>query len=129
MQALCHWEVHREETPETLDDFMASRNMPTGTMKHAARIVRRYWEQRGRIDECIAGAAENWNIPRISAVERNILRVAVVELKGDKVPPKVAINEAIEIGREYGGQDSPRFINGVLDAVLKRLQKPASEND
>ncbi len=56
-------------------------------------------------------------------VERNVMRVAVIELLDDKVPPKVALNEAIEIGREFGGADSPRFINGVLDEVLTRIRE------
>jgi N utilization substance protein B len=129
MQALCQWEVHHEETSEALDDFLEFPGTAATARKHAAETVRTFWEQHERIDERIAGAAENWDISRISAVERNILRVAVVELSADKVPPKVAINEAIEIGREYGGEDSPRFINGVLDAVLRGLQKPARESD
>ena len=129
MQALCQWEVHREETPEALDDFMASRDTPAGATNYAAEIIRMFWDQNERIDERIAAAAENWDLSRISPVERNILRVAVVELSVETVPPKVAINEAIEIGREYGGEDSPRFVNGVLDAVLKRSQTSARDND
>ncbi len=129
MQALCQWDVHRDETSEALDDFLESQEPAATARKHAAETVRSYWEQRERIDERIAGAAENWDISRISAVERNILRVAVVELSTEKVPPKVAINEAIEIGREYGGENSPRFINGVLDAVGRGLQTPVKESD
>ncbi len=108
---------------------MASRDMPRTATKYAAKIVRMFWEQRQRTDKRIADAAQNWDISRISPVERNILRVAVVELTTQMVPPKVAINEAIEIGREYGGEDSPRFINGVLDAVLKPSQGPTKESD
>ena len=62
-------------------------------------------------------------------VERNVMRVAVVELLEDEAPHKVVLNEAIDIGREYGGQDSPRFINGVLDMVLKRLQRRKTTQD
>ena len=73
------------------------------------------------MDGQIAGAAKRWDLERISLVERNIMRVAVVELSAGRVPPKVVLDEAIEIGREFGGADSPRFINGVLDEILKRL--------
>ncbi|MHC4090857.1 MAG: transcription antitermination protein NusB [Planctomycetota bacterium] len=62
---------------------------------------------------------EHWELARLSPVERNLIRVALGELAGGEVPPKVVINEAIEIGREYGGADSPRFINGILDALWK----------
>ena len=129
MQALCHWEVHSEQTPEALGDFIESRDKPTSTAKYAAEMVRAFLGDRQRVDELISDAAQNWDLPRMSPVERNVLRVAVVELSTDKVPPKVAINEAIEIGREYGGKESPRFVNGVLDAVMKRLAGLPGETD
>ena len=74
------------------------------------------------IDGAIASAAQRWELARISLVEGNIMRVAVVELTDGSVPPKVVLSEAIEVGREFGGAESPRFINGVLDEVFKRLQ-------
>ena len=64
---------------------------------------------------------------RLSPVERNVIRVAMVELPGGEVPPKVVINEAVEIGREFGGADSPRFINGILDALWKHGEEVRSE--
>jgi len=119
MKALCQWEVQREESAESLDDLLAAQGEPKVATRYAAKISKAYWDQRERIDTCIASASKNWDISRISSVERNVMRVAVVELLADRIPPKVAINEAIEIGREYGGEDSPRFLNGVLDAILR----------
>ncbi len=63
----------------------------------------------------------------MSPVERNVMRVAVVELMEGDTPPKVAVNEAIEIGKEFGGQESPRFINGILDEVLRRTARGATD--
>ena len=71
----------------------------------------------------MAAASDKWDVSRISPVERNIIRLAIVELTGDDVPPKVAINEAIEIARQYGGAESPKFVNGVLDVVFKSLEQ------
>ena len=63
---------------------------------------------------------EHWELQRLSPVERNVIRVALVELPAGEVPPKVVINEAIEIGRLFGGAESPAFINGILDALWKQ---------
>jgi N utilization substance protein B len=119
MKALCQWEVQQDKSTESLDDFLTSQEGAKSVSKYAAALAKRYWDQHVRIDECISAASENWQMSRISSVERNVMRVAVVEFLTEKVPPKAVINEAIEIGREFGGENSPRFINGVLDAILK----------
>ncbi len=75
---------------------------------------------REQIDEFIRKACEHWRIERIAYVDKNVLRIGVFEMifSGD-VPPKVAIDEAIEMGKKYGSEDSHEFINGVLDRILK----------
>lgn len=123
MQALCQWDVQHDESPETLRGFLSTQEVPKSVADHATELVKGFWAQQRRIDDGIKAAATKWDLSRISPVERNVMRVAIVELLGDEVPFKVVLNEAIEIGRAYGGQDSPRFINGVLDAVLKSLQQ------
>ncbi len=121
MQALCQFEAQQDESPEALEDLFVSRDASRSASRYATKLVEGYWARRDRADEMIAQAAERWELSRISMVDRNIMRVAIVELLERKVPPKVAVNEAVEIGREYGGEDSPRFINGVLDKVLKTM--------
>jgi N utilization substance protein B len=75
-----------------------------------------------RIDRMIADAASNWRLVRIAATDRNLLRIAIFEmLEMADVPPQVAINEAVEIAKRFAGEDSPKFINGVLDAVWTTL--------
>ncbi len=82
--------------------------------------VRRH---RGAIDERISGVARNWKIERMSRVDRNILRIATFELlHAEDVPPKVSLNEAIEIAKVYGTEDSGAFINGVLDRISRDVQ-------
>ena len=81
-------------------------------------LVRGVLDERARIDELLAAAAEHWRLDRLPHVDRNILRVATYELlrPGD-VPASVVIDEAIEIAKRFGGRESPPFVNGVLDQV------------
>src|SRR3990167_2224886 len=87
-------------------------------------------KKRAMIDEIIEKAAPDWPIDKISVVDRNILRIGLTELLfGDRkeVPPKVAINEAIELAKTFGGENSGKFVNGVLGAVYKELGEPGKD--
>ena len=84
-------------------------------------VITIFWQHVQSVDKQIGDAAERWSFDRISSVERNTMRVAVTELTCLEVPPKVVLDEAIEIAREYGGQESPRFVNGVLDRIFQML--------
>jgi transcription antitermination protein NusB len=84
-------------------------------------LVRRTTEQRDRIDELIREHVEKWEMDRIAVLDRLILRQSICEiLFFPDIPPKVTINEAIEIAKKYSTEKSDKFINGVLDAVLHR---------
>ena len=73
---------------------------------------------RARLDELIGAAAEHWQLPRLSRVDLNVLRLATFEmLERPEIPAAVTINEAIEIARRFGSEDSPAFVNGVLDHI------------
>lgn len=76
-----------------------------------------------QLDRLISEAATNWRLERIAPTERNLLRIAVYEMLGrEDVPSQVAINEAVEIAKRFAGEDSPKFINGVLDSVKGKLE-------
>lgn len=76
------------------------------------------------LDAKIAESAKNWRLSRMSVLDRNIIRLAVYEMMfKEEVPPRVAIDEAIELAKRYCGEDSPAFINGILDAILKNIDK------
>jgi N utilization substance protein B len=78
-------------------------------------------EHLPEIDRALADALDNWSFERLSVIDRGVLRIGAVELLySDDVPPKVAIQEAIRLAEAYGGNESPRFVNGVLDALYKR---------
>jgi len=88
------------------------------------------FEKRPRLDDIIEKAAPDWPIEKIAMVDRNVLRIGLYELLfGDRkeVPPKVAINEAIELAKTFGGESSGRFVNGVLGAVYKELGEPGKD--
>jgi N utilization substance protein B len=92
----------------------------------ADELVRGTKDKQSKVDALIRQFAEHWDLDRMALVDRNILRLAVYELLlPSAVPPKVAINEAIEIAKKFGTQESSRFINGVLDRIAKEL-RPAS---
>ncbi len=129
MQALCQWEVQKDESLESLDDFLTAGDPADSVVDYAKRLVLAYLEKRQGIDDRISAAAENWSLSRMSPVERNAMRLAIAEMLDDTIPAKVALDEAIEIGREYGGAESPRFINGVLDLVMRRMDRtPTDQN-
>lgn len=88
----------------------------------AEKLVCGVYGKRREIDERIVGASRNWRLERMARVDRNLLRLAVYELSFESdLPPKVAINEAIEIAKRFGTNESPAFINGVLDKILEDI--------
>jgi N utilization substance protein B len=93
-------------------------------------LIDQILKKRTVIDEIIEKAAPDWPLDKISIIDRNILRIGLAELIfGDRkeVPPKVAINEAIELAKTFGGENSSKFINGVLGAVYKEIGEPGKE--
>ena len=77
-----------------------------------------------KINEMLDKYADNWDLERMATIDRNILRIATYELLfTDEIPPKVAINEAIEIAKKYGDKDSGKFVNGILDKISKKERK------
>lgn len=90
----------------------------------ADELVRGTLAHRAEIDQVLADQAEHWSLSRMALLDRNILRMAVYELLWrEDIPEKVTINEAIELAKTYGGQDSGKFVNGILDKV-KGLKPP-----
>ncbi len=121
MQALCLFEQLGDDFAADLDAFLADENPPKAMQTYARGIVDDYRTDRNAIDECIQSVVDNWELKRLASVDRNIMRVAVCELMHrTAVPPKVAVNEAIEIGKDFGTKESAAFINGILDAIVKR---------
>ncbi|MBU4376755.1 MAG: transcription antitermination factor NusB [Candidatus Omnitrophica bacterium] len=90
----------------------------------AGQLVKGVVENMKEIDATITKYATNWQIDRMAVVDRNILRIAAFEiLRLDDIPPKVSINEAIDIAKKYGDKDSGKFVNGILDKISKEKAK------
>jgi transcription antitermination protein NusB len=92
----------------------------------AEPLIRGTLEHRNEADEIIKKHAKNWELHRIAAVDRNVLRLAIYEmLHRDDIPPVVSINEAVDIAKKFSTQDSGKFVNGILDKVKGELMRPA----
>jgi N utilization substance protein B len=134
LQTLFEWDfaVEKDTTPEEmlernieefgpgLDDSLFMQELLLGVIK-----------KQTIIDEVIEKAAPDWPIAKISVVDRNILRLGLYELlfgDRDQVPPKVAINESIELAKSFGGENSSRFINGVLGGVYREIGEPGKDD-
>lgn len=107
---------------ERFELFCALYQVNKKARSYAVTLLQGITDHLDRVDQLIAAAASNWRLSRIAATDRNLLRIAVFEmLERADVPPQVAINEAVEIAKRFAGEDSPKFINGVLDAVRTTL--------
>jgi len=110
------------------DEFARSFGPGGADIAYAAELVRRVAAGRQGLDSAIAAAAKNWDVERISVVERNLLRMGCAELSpGSDVPAASVINEAVELAKEFGDAASGGFVNGVLDAI--RRARPDGEPD
>ncbi|MDB5204048.1 MAG: NusB antitermination factor, utilization substance protein [Candidatus Taylorbacteria bacterium] len=133
MQTLFEWDFHDKKITDLAPSLERNaEEFATGVAdepfmrKLTEGILKKYPD----LDKIISKAAPDWPLEKIATIDRNILRIGLFELLfGDKleVPPKVAINEAIELAKTYGGENSGKFINGVLGAVYKELGEPGKD--
>jgi len=99
----------------------SEKQLKSNTKEYTQNLVLGINEQKEKIDELISAHAKEWDISRIAAVDLNILRISIYEMyfASSKIAPNIVINEAVEIAKVYGGDDSPRFINGILGKIVK----------
>ena len=130
LQSLFEWDlnnIEKKDVPETLmrnvEEFAPNKT----DLPFMEKLLDGVLQKQGELDQVIEKAAPEWPIDRISPVDRNILRLGLYELlfaDRNEVPAKVAINEAIELAKQFGGDNSSRFVNGVLGAVYKEIGEP-----
>jgi transcription antitermination protein NusB len=124
---------HRSERVDAIDEVFeavaAHFELPEGARAFAKELVAGVAKQRDAIDALIALHATNWRVARMAAVDRNVLRMAVYEMRHGATPCTVAIDEAVELARRFGSERSSAFVNGVLDAVARSVdpREPAYE--
>ena len=118
LQALFYMDMHRDPVDDPVGLFCGcfTQNRPAGPFFH--RLVDGVQENSETIDTVIEQFSSNWKLSRMSCVDRNVLRIAVFELLYcADIPPKVSINEAIDVGKRFGTEESGAFINGILDSI------------
>jgi len=122
MQILYESDVAGHPIDEVLARYLEDQSFSQPTRRYVERLVLGILEDRGRIDAMIAAAAPAFPFEQLPPVDRNILRIAVYELLHEAdVPLKAAINEAVELAKIYGGENSSRFVNGVLGTIATNL--------
>ena len=123
LQMLYQYDLSRE-SEYLLDGYWKGKEITENVKEFSNNIVEGVIKNLSMIDNKISQSASNWSIERMAAVDRNILRMATYELLfRNDIPAKVTLNEAIEIAKRYGGDDSGAFINGILDRILKDHQE------
>jgi N utilization substance protein B len=123
LQILFELEFNDADLDVLLARYWKDKKVDRPTQKYADWLVRGVVLRRADVDGLIQGSSKHWRIPRMPFVDRNILRIAVFELLEEKlVAPAVIINEAIEIAKRYSGDTAAVFVNGVLDAVRKKIE-------
>ena len=134
MQSLFEWDFHQKD-PERLPLIIERNKHEFGPgldeeYGFIDRLVNGAVDNREHIDAIIEKAAPEWPIDQITSVDRAVLRLGLYELlfgSREEVPPKVAINEAIELAKSFGGESSGRFVNGVLGTVYREIGEPGKE--
>lgn len=114
-------ELTRRNILETSTSFWAEKETIDDAVKtYTDRIIEGVHTRIEQIDELISKYATNWQLKRMAVIDRNVMRLSVFELLFlDDIPPKVAINEGVELAKKYGDMESSKFVNGVLDKIHK----------
>jgi transcription antitermination factor NusB len=123
MQGLYQLDAQGSDLLELLGEFFVENSPDDSVRRLAADWCKGTWENLTQCDELITASTIKWQLSRLSSVDKSILRLAVYQLKFCKdIPPRVVINEAIELAKKFSTAQSPAFVNGVLDAVLKKVR-------
>ena len=122
LQILYQWDMRKQPVAESIDAFYGSlysdeSSVPPPRDEFLEQLVRGTAETAAEIDGLISSHAEHWRLERMPAVDRNILRLAIYEMRNIGTPAAVVIDEALELARRFSTEESVQFVNGVLDAV------------
>ena len=126
VQYLYQREMQGDQSDQALEEFYEMRGLSPSGKRFCNELLQGWMQHREEIDDVIARNARNFEFNRLSAVDRNVLRIACHEiLFRSDIPAPVAINEAIEIAKKYSTEDSGKFVNGVLDNIRKQKSSVA----
>lgn len=122
LQMLFEWDMARQKPARIKQLFWKSARAADSTRKFANQLFEGSVSEADSSDRLVEKLSENWRLDRLAAVDRNILRLAIYELRFGTAPAKVVIDEALELAKKFSSADAPAFLNGVLDAAWKKLK-------
>ena len=129
LQALYQFDAGSDSTPDIVRESLGESAGDEATHQAGFALATEAWEHRAEADAAVAALSPDWPTHRQPVVDRNILRLAFYEMTRGGTPPKVAINEAVELAKEFATDRSPMFINGVLDKIFKSMRDRESPPD
>ena len=123
MQMLFQWEMSQQEPAKLEAKFWKSAKAAEQTRTFANQLFEGAARDSKALDELISEHAENWRLERLSVIDRAILRLALHEMRATDTPPKVVINEAVELAKKFSSEEAGGFVNGILDSFRKLMQE------
>lgn len=124
LQMLYQWEITREPMDKVAESFWRVRTTTDETRARAERLARGAQEQVATIDAAIASVSAHWRLERLAAVDLSILRLGAYELMMERAtPPAVILDEAVEMAKRFGEAETPAFVNGILDAIMRQVRE------
>jgi len=124
LQALYAHEVSDNQVDAVLDDLSKEEMVDEEMLEFAKHLIRETVDRSNALDQEVIPLVKNWEFSRVALIDRLVLRLAVCEiLHFQEIPPKVTINEAIDLAKKFSTEESGRFVNGILDALYKKLKQ------
>jgi transcription antitermination protein NusB len=129
MQMLFQWDMSRQDPAKLEAKFWRTAKAADNTRAFANKLFEGAAKYADELDALIVQHAQNWRLERMAIIDRAVLRLAIYELRIAETPPKVVLNEAVDLAKKFSSEDAGAFVNGILDAVRKSLiEKAAGTN-
>jgi N utilization substance protein B len=126
MQMLFQWDMSRQDPAKLEAKFWRTAKAADNTRAFANKLFEGAAKDADELDALIVQHAQNWRLERMAIIDRAVLRLAIYELRIAETPPKVVLNEAVDLAKKFSSEDAGAFVNGILDAVNKALVEKAA---
>jgi N utilization substance protein B len=127
MQMLFQWDMSRQDPAKLEAKFWRTAKAADNTRAFANKLFEGAAKYADELDALIVQHAQNWRLERMAIIDRAVLRLAIYELRIAETPPKVVLNEAVDLAKKFSSEDAGAFVNGILDAVSKTLVEKAAD--
>ncbi len=127
LQMLFQWEMGKQDPSRIENGFWANARAQKSTREFANQLFENAAARAAELDPIISTHAKNWRIERMPAIDRAILRLAITELRTMGTPPKVVLNEAVELAKKFSTEEAAAFVNGILDAAMKSFAEKSAD--